>query len=75
MLQEFCGNADDGRLRNGDSQVAQEDGGDPFVDQNPAVLGIVEELDHVGMPVRGFDQMCLRAPAHLPDQAARVDGH
>jgi hypothetical protein len=39
------------------------------------MLGIIPEFDHVEMAVAAFEQMRLRAAAHLPDQACGWNQH
>ncbi len=63
------------RGRRRDLQVIQKSRSDPFIDQNAAMLRIIEKLDHVEVAVVAFQQMRLRAPAHLPDQACGFDQH
>jgi hypothetical protein len=65
----------DGGFRRRDLQVIEEGGGDPFVDQYPPVLRIIEELDDVEVAIVAFEQVGLRATAHFPDEAGGVDGH
>ncbi len=50
-------------------------GGDEFIDENPAVLRVILELDDVKVAVVGFQQMRLRAAPHLPDEPAGVHRH
>jgi hypothetical protein len=56
-------------------QIIQENGSDPFIDQNATVLRIIPKFDHVEMAVVAFEQMRLRAAAHLSDQACGFDQH
>jgi hypothetical protein len=46
-----------------------------LIDENPAMLRVILELDDVAVTVVGFQQMRLGAPSHFPDEAARVYGH
>jgi hypothetical protein len=39
------------------------------------VLRIIQELHDVGVAVGAFQQVCLRTPAHLADQAKGFYGH
>jgi len=39
------------------------------------VLRVIEELNHVTVAVRRFNQVCLRPAAHLADEAARINRH
>ena len=59
----------------GDFQEIQENRSDPFIDQNAAMLRIIEEFDDVEMTVVAFEQMRLSAAAHLPDQACGLNQH
>jgi hypothetical protein len=73
--QEIGGQVYDGGFGRRDLQVVEEGGGDPFVDQNPAMLGIIAELDDLEVAVIALEQVGLRTAAHFPDQAPGVDGH
>ena len=73
--QEVFRDLNHGHFRCGDTQVMQERRGDPFIDQDPAMLRIVVELNDVGMAVGGFHQVGLRSSAHLADEAASDDRH
>ena len=73
--QEFGGQQDQLRGRSGDLQVVQKYPGNPLVHQNPAVLGVVLELDDVEVAVIGFQQVRLCPAAHLADVSARGERH
>ena len=74
-FQEFGGHVDDSGLWGRESQVTQERRGDPFVGKDSPVLGVVEELDHIGVAVGAFQQVCLRASAHFANEANGVHWH
>jgi hypothetical protein len=59
----------------GNLQVAQEDTGDPFVDQDAPVLRVIAELHDVEMAVLGLYEVRLRAAAHFPNESVGLDGH
>ena len=66
---------DDGGRRRGDLQVLDEAGRDPLVDENAQVLGILAELGDIEIAVAGFEQVGLRAAAHVPEKASGKNGH
>jgi len=66
---------DDGGRRRGDLQVLDEAGRDPLVDQNPQMLGILAELGDIEIAVAGFEQVGLRAAAHVSEKASGKNGH
>ncbi len=72
--EELGGDANEGGFGNGDFEVTEEDGGEQFVDEDAAVLGIVAELDDIPAAVIRFEQMGL-SPAshfsHVPDSRKR----
>ena len=71
-----CGReAHDGGRGRRDFQVIEENRRDPFIDQNAAMLRIIAKFDHVEVAVVAFEQMRLRAAAHLPDQACGFNQH
>ena len=59
----------------GKPEIIEKHRRDPFVHQNPAVLRIVQELDHVEVAVGGFKEVRLRSAAHLADQPAGINRH
>ena len=61
--------------RRGDFEVIQENRSDPFIDQYAAMLRIIAKFDDVEMAVVAFQQMRLRAAAHLADQACGLNQH
>jgi len=64
-----------GRGRRRDLEIIQENGSDPFIDQNAPVLRIIAEFDDVEVAVVTLQQMGLRPSAHLPDQAYGINEH
>jgi hypothetical protein len=58
-----------------DLQVAQERGGEPFIDENAAMLRIVGEFANIEVAVVSLNQVRLRAPAHFADQSAGANRH
>jgi hypothetical protein len=58
-----------------DTEVIQKNRRDPLVDEDSAVLRVIDELNHVAMTIGGFEQMSLRATAHLTNQTAGVSWH
>ena len=73
--QEAGGQVYHGGLGRRDLQVMEEGGGQPFIDQNPAMLGIIAELDDVEVAIVAFEEVGLRSTAHFSDQTPGVDGH
>src|SRR3954469_15418832 len=63
------------RVGGGDLQVAQKDRGDQLVNQDPAMLRVVEELDDVKATVIPLDQVSLSASAHFSNMPASVYRH
>ena len=72
--EELGGDVDEGGFGNGDFEVSEEDGGEQFVNEDAAVLGIVAKLDDIPAAVIRFEQMGL-GPAshfsHVPDSRKR----
>ena len=62
---EFLADMNDGRCCRRDLQVSQKYSRNPFVDENPPVLRIVEELDDVIVSIVGLQQVRLRSAAHF----------
>jgi hypothetical protein len=58
-----------------DLEIAQEGAGEPFVDQNSAVLGIVREFNDVQLAVVRLDEVRLRPSPHLANQDPGAEGH
>jgi hypothetical protein len=73
--EEFGGHPDDLMPRARDLQMSENLRGYEFIYENPAVLGVILELDDVKAAVVGFQQMRLCAAPHLPDEPARVYRH
>ncbi len=53
------------RIRNMYLQITQKCTGKPFVDQNPAMLRIVPELDDIKSAIFSLKQVSLRSPRIL----------
>ena len=67
--------AHNGGGRRGDPEIIQKYRRDPFIHQNPAMLRIIEEFNHIGVAVGCFEQMRLRSAAHFSNQTASVGWH
>ena len=66
---------DQGGLRRGDFQIAEQGGAERLVDQDAAVLGIVAELDDVPFAVVGLQQVGLGASTHFSHVPDGGEGH
>ena len=75
FTEEILGNFNDRGFGLGNLQESQKNSGDPFIDQDPAVLGVLKELDHPKAAVIRFEQVGLRSPAHFSDQPGRMNWH
>ena len=58
-----------------DLQVSKKGTGEPLVDQDAAMLGIVDELHDVECAVIALNQVGLCAAAHLADEFLSAHGH
>ena len=56
-------------------KIAEEFTGEPFIDQNAAMLRVIAELDDIEVLVFAFYEMGLSAPTHFSDQAMSANGH
>jgi hypothetical protein len=74
-FEKLSREVDNGGGRRRYLEVIQENGGDPFINQNAPMLGIIEKFDDVEVAVGTLQQMGLRPSAHLPDQAYGFNGH
>ena len=68
-LEKLGRDVDNSGGRRRDLEVIQENGSDPFINQDAPVLGIIAEFDDVEAAVAAFEQVGLRPTAHLADQA------
>jgi len=73
--QEALVQFDDGHRRRRDLQVLDQARRDPLVDQDAQVLGIFAEFGDVKMAVAGFEQVGLRAAAHVSQKTGRGNRH
>src|SRR4051794_9827566 len=73
--EEFLSKVDDLHVWNRNSEEAEKTSAQPLINEDPAVLGIVAELDDVEAFVVCFNQMGLGAAPHLSDEPQGVDGH
>ena len=58
-----------------DLQIAQKDARETFVDQNTAMLWVIDEFHNVETAVGAFNEMGLRSASQFADQAAGDDRH
>jgi hypothetical protein len=74
-FNEFRYEFDQSGLRNVNLQITQEFAGQPFIDENSPVLGIVNELYDVELSIISLYQVSLSAAAHLPDESMSANRH
>jgi hypothetical protein len=74
-LQKFAAHVHNGRAWTGDLQVTKELGADPFIDQNTAMLRIVDEFHYIETAVVALKKMGLGSAAHFANQPAGVYRH
>jgi len=75
LTQKLVAHLHDGGLWGDDLQVLEKYRGDHLIDQDAPVLGVFYEFDDVEITIVGFDEMSLRAAAHLSKEAHRIYGH
>src|SRR4051812_6080608 len=72
FFQELARHRNEALFRGGNAEVRKNFSGNPFVDENAAMLRVILELDDVAVPVVGFKQMRLSAASHLTNEMAGI---
>jgi hypothetical protein len=75
VAEEAGGEFDEAGFRAGDAEIREDAAGDPFVDEDAAMLGVFEKLDDVRAAVVGFEEVGLGSAAHATEESASLDWH
>jgi hypothetical protein len=73
--KELLANVDEFGLRGGEAEEVEEDSGNPLIDQDTAMLGVLFALDDVMVVVLGDNEVGLCSAAHLTDPLTGGKGH
>ena len=75
VAEEGGGEFDEAGFGGGDAEIGEDAAGDPFVDEDAAMLGVLEELDDVPAAVVGFEEVGLGSAAHATEESASLEWH